>query len=111
MTDVAWRECPFDSILPRTPYLVLPKLAIQAMPFEWRDRLAALLKEAEAVGIETPAYIVLRDADFSKEHGAARVVNRDTGFIKIVGRPNDPWADYRHGSIRALCPKYKGDHA
>lgn len=54
-------ECPFDTRLARTPYLVLPKLAIQAMPIEWRLRLEALLREADEAGLETPNYLVFRD--------------------------------------------------
>jgi hypothetical protein len=45
-----YRDCPFDRRLARTPYLVLPKLAIQVMPMEWRDRFDAMLAEMEAVG-------------------------------------------------------------
>ena len=54
-------DCPFDLRLARTPYLVMPKMAIQAMPREWRERLEALLLEAEEAGLETPEYHVFRD--------------------------------------------------
>jgi hypothetical protein len=103
-------DCPFDTILPRTPYLVMPKMAIQAMPMVWRQRLAALLEEAEAAGLETPGYLVLRNAAGDDPHGSALQDER-TGFIKIVRAPCDPWANYRHAShddVRKLAPNFKG---
>lgn len=100
-------DCPFDAILYRTPYLVVPKLAIQAMPMEWRDRLAALLNEAEAAGITTPEYHVFRAGN--DEFTRARLVNEETGFVRMVKGEPDPWADYRRGDIRALCPAFKGE--
>lgn len=105
-----WRECPFDSRLNRTAYLVLPKLAIQAMPMAWRERLEALLLEAEAEGIETPDYHVFRDDGEGQRYTRARCVNEDTGFVRLVRGDEDPWADYRHGSVRDLCPNYAGAH-
>ena len=102
--DVAdWRPCPFDDRLARTPYLVLPKLAIQAMPMEWRERLEALLVEAEEAGIETPEYHVFRAGH--DEFTRARIVNEETGFVRLVKGREDPWANYRHGDIRKLCPR------
>ena len=102
-------ECPFDGILYRTPYLVMPKMAIQAMPMAWRRRLAALLEEAEAAGLETPSYLVLRDAAGGDPLGSA--VQDERGFIKIVRAPCDPWAEYRHATladVQALAPKFTG---
>lgn len=98
-------DCPFDTLLPRTPYLVVPKLAIQSMPMEWRERLAALLREAEDVGIVTPSYFVFRGGD--DEFTRARLMNWETGFVRIVHGREDPWANYRHGDIRELCPELK----
>lgn len=109
-----YRDCPFDRRLCRTPYLVVPKLAIQAMPMEWRNRLEALLQEAEDAGIETPEYHVFRDDGEGGEYTRARIVNEQTGFVRLVGGRPDPWADYRHATprtVRALCPKFKGTDA
>lgn len=100
------QDCPFDRILWRTPYLVLPKLAIQAMPMEWRQRLAALLEEAEDAGLSTPAYHVFRDDGPGQPYTRCRVVNEDTGFCKLVAGEEDPWANYRRGHVRDLCPDF-----
>ncbi len=94
-------DCPFDGRLARTPYLVLPKLAIQAMPIAWRRRFEAMLAEMEETGLETPSYIVLRDG----EDGDAE--QTETGYIVIKRRPQDPWADYRYGDVEALCPDFR----
>lgn len=67
-------DCPIDRILPRTPYLVIPKMALQAMPMEWRERFAALLQEAEDVGLQTPSYYVLRQ---NRTHTAVFWYNED----------------------------------
>jgi hypothetical protein len=108
VSDQAIRfDCPFDVRLARTPYLVLPKLALQAMPFEWRDRLDAMLAEMEEAGIETPSYLVFRDDGPGEPYTRARVVNEATGFVRIVGGLDDPWANYRYGNVADLCPKYR----
>ena len=109
LKHVRW-DCPFDTRLARTAYLVLPKLAIQAMPFEWRDRFEALLQEVDDTGMECPEYIVLRDDGQGGEYTRARVVNQDTGFIRICGGKDDPWANYKYGSVEELCPKFKRPH-
>ena len=104
------RGCPFDSRLARTPYLVIPKLALQAMPLEWRERLEALLVEADAAGLETPDYHVFRDDGPGKPFTRARVVNERTGFVRLVGGREDPWANYRHATVdrvRALAPNFR----
>lgn len=65
-------------------WLVLPRLALQEMPPDWQERFYALIDEAqERYGMETPETIVNR---------------RDARgrFIK-----NDPWSDYRHGTVAA----------
>ncbi len=111
MTDsTGWLDCPFDGRLARTPYLVLPKLAIQVMPMEWRVRFDAMLGEMEALGIETPKYHVFRDDGDGSEFTRARVVNEATGFVRLVKGADDPWADYRHnqhGKVAELCPRFK----
>ena len=104
-----YRDCPFDRRLARTPYLVIPKMALQAMPMEWRDRLEALLVEADNAGLETPEYHVFRGGD--DEYTRVREVNWRTGFLKIVRGQDDPWADYRHATherVRAVCPTFRG---
>jgi hypothetical protein len=102
-------QCPFDLRLARTPYLVLPKLALQVMPMEWRHRFEALLVEMEDAGIETPDYHVFRDDGQGERYTRARVVNEQTGFVRLVGGEDDPWADYRHDQFRKvseLCPEF-----
>ena len=44
MTDI------FGQRLYRTPYLVIPRMALEAMPEDWQKRMVALLDEAEAAG-------------------------------------------------------------
>lgn len=105
-------DCPFDTRLPRTPYLVLPKLAIQAMPLEWRRRFDAMLGEMEVLGIKTPDYHVFRDDGPGERFTRATVVNEDTGFVRLVKGEPDPWADYRHmqrEKVAALCPAFRAE--
>lgn len=104
-----YTECPFDHRLARTPYLVLPKLAIQVMPMEWRVRFDAMLGEMEAAGIETPEYHVFRDDGHGRQFTRASVVNDETGFVRLVKGEPDPWADYRHmqrEKVAAMCPRF-----
>lgn len=101
------RELPLEMRLYRTPYLVLPRLAIDAMPVEWQRKLEALLVECDEAGIVTPNYYVLR---------------ADSGYTTtVMNDPDDPmswprefyiqshdeWANYRHGSVADLCPDFK----
>lgn len=65
-------------------YLVVPRLALQNLPLEWQQRFVALMLEAEAMGLETPADYEVRRRD---ECGH---------FTK------DPWADYRHGDFNSV---------
>ncbi len=110
MNDAALMEpCPFDYRLARTPYLVLPKLALQVMPMEWRKRFEAMLVEMEDAGLETPNYHVFRDDGPGEPYTRARVVNESTGFVRLVRGEPDPWADYRHDQVRkvmGLCPDF-----
>lgn len=99
--------CPFDYRLARTPYLVLPKLAIQSMPLPWRRRFEAMLQEMDDTGMSTPAYIVLRNDGERERYTRARIVNEETGFVRICGGEDDPWANYRHGHVEDICPDYK----
>lgn len=100
-------DCPFDLRLARTPYLVLPKLAIQSMPMAWRKRLEVLLREADDAGLATPRYLVLRDASHGDPDGCV-IQHPETRFIKFIRRADDPWADYRRGNIREICPTFTG---
>lgn len=101
--DSEYRHCPFDVRLNRTPYLVIPKLALQSMPMEWRLRFDALIQEAQDAGIETPEYFVFRGGHDA--YTRAKIVNENTGFVRLVKGLEDPWADYRHGNIYDLCPR------
>lgn len=102
-----WQPCPMDTRLARTPYLVIPKLALQAMPMEWRERLEALLREADDAGLETPSYIVLRD-----DPEYARSVPEDeedpygpTDRVDVFR--TDPWANYKYGNVQELSPRFQ----
>jgi hypothetical protein len=103
-------DCPFDRILPRTPYLVIPKMALQAMPMEWRQRFAALLEEAENTGLETPSYHVLRtDSSYThvRLYDEEDQTSREYEFTAVA---TDPWAEYRHATledVQALSPDFK----
>lgn len=104
-------DCPFDVRLARVPYLVIPKMALQAMPMDWRERLEALLQEADDAGLETPDYHVFR-----AERGYTLVErsdsNNDYSPIESVHKiRSDEWADYRHADqerVRSICPTFKG---
>lgn len=102
--------CPFDGRLARTPYLVLPKLAIQVMPLEWRVRFDAMLQEMEDAGLSTPAYEVVPEGG---ELCQKRCRDKDDwryGEVVPVPSIDDPWADYRHDQIakvQALCPRFR----
>lgn len=101
-------SCPFDTRLARTPYLVIPKMALQAMPLLWRMAFEALLKIADEAGLETPDYYVFRGGN--DEFTRARMVNEHTGFIRLVKGRADPWAFYRHANrarVRSICPTFK----
>lgn len=79
------------------------------MPLDWRERLEALLAEADASGLETPEYQVFRAGN--DEYTRAKVVNEQTGFVRLVGGRPDPWAHYRHKThddVRSICPTFKG---
>jgi hypothetical protein len=41
------------------------------------------------------------------EYTRARIVNEQTGFVRICGGKDDPWANYRHGRVEDICPEFK----
>lgn len=90
------------TLLYRTPYFVLPRLAIEAMSDDWQKRFFDLLEEAADVGLDTPEYHVFR-ADPPPGMRGCKQVNKgawdQTPFYRLTGGWNgDPWADYRHGN-------------
>lgn len=99
----------FGSRLYRTPYLVIPRLALEAMPEDWQERFEALMKEADDAGIKTPNYFVFRDVTDGNPDmiRGCKQVNRgkwnEDPFYRLTGgnRP-DPWANYRHGNAFSL---------
>lgn len=103
----------FGSRLYRTPYLVLPRLALEAMPEEWQEKFEALLQEADDAGIETPTYFVFRDlSDGNPDQiRGCKQVNRGRWdkrpFYRLTGGyRDDPWANYRHGKILDVSPSF-----
>lgn len=93
--------------LARTPYLVVPRLAIEAMPDHWQARLEGLLQEGDAAGLDTPSYHVFRQGPaftFVERSDSTDPVSPVTSCSHL--QP-DPWADYRRGDIRALCPDFE----
>lgn len=59
-------------------YLVIPRVALDAMPLAWQERFVDLMQEAEEIGLETPDDYVVQCRGVSGK------------FVK------DPWAKYRH---------------
>ncbi|RVH56231.1 hypothetical protein CN213_15910 [Sinorhizobium meliloti] len=102
---------PFASRLYRTPYLVIPRLALEAMPLDWQRRFEALLREADDAGLDTPEYHVFVD------HPARTLVERadpDDPHSEIESVTRilpDPWANYRRGRIEEVCPTFKNGGA
>lgn len=99
----------FGQRLYRTPYLVIPRLALEAMPLEWQERLEALMQEADAAGMATPSYHVFRDLSDGNPDGikGCKQVNRgqwdkDPFYRLTGGNRADPWANYRHGDAWTL---------
>lgn len=108
---------PFNSRLARTPYLVLPKLAIISMSKQWQARLERLLQEMEEAGIDsTPSYFCFTQ-DNGLQTGQVRNMAIERGdydpanayYVFVNRKLEDPWADYRHGNVRALCPNFTGE--
>lgn len=99
----------FGTRLYRTPYLVIPRLALESMPQEWQERFEALMQEADGAGIKTPSYHVFRDlSDGNPEQiRGCKQVNRgdwnNRPFYRLTGGyKDDPWANYRHGDALEL---------
>ena len=101
------RERPLEGRLYRTPYLVLPRLAIEAMPVEWQHKLEALLIECDETGMMTPEYHVLRA---EKGYTSTELNDPDdpTSWPReFYVLSHDEWANYRHGDVAAICPDFK----
>lgn len=104
----------FGSRLYRTPYMVIPRIALEAMPEDWQKRFEALMVEADEAGIETPDYYVFRNLDDGNpdQIRGCKQVNRgqwdQRPFYRLTGGYNeDPWANYRRGDLSELCPNFK----
>lgn len=103
-------------MLYHTPYFVMPRLALEAMPKEWQRRFELLIDEMAKAGISTPAYYVFRDDNLSPP-GMVRNVALDRGehdpmkawFVFMWHTNEDPWANYRRGNIKEICPTFKGE--
>lgn len=91
-------------------YLVMPRLAIMAMPEWWQAALERLLAAADEAGLATPDYHVFRDDGPGEEYTRARVVNDYTGFVRLTGGKDDPWANYKYGKVADLCPGFDPTH-
>jgi hypothetical protein len=93
----------FENRLYRTPYLVIPRLALEAMPIEWQEKFEALMKEADEAGIKTPDYFVFRDLTAGNPDAIKGVSKVGEDWYKFtVGYRNDPWANYRHSDALEL---------
>lgn len=99
----------FGQRLYRTPYLVVPRLALEAMPIEWQIKLEALLQEADNAGLVTPEYFVFRDLTDGNPEAIKGVKQVNRGdwdqepFYRFTGGwRHDPWTDYRHGNAWEL---------
>lgn len=96
----------------RTPYFVVPRIALEAMPDDWQRKFTALMDEAhEKHGISTPEYHVLR-ADPSYTSVELNDPDDPGSWPReFYIQCSDPWANYRHGNIKELCPDYKENPA
>lgn len=80
----AFRINPIEQHLYRTPYFVIPRLALETLPYDWQVRFSELLTEAyEVHKLQTPKYTVSR-----RDHKGR--------WFK------DWWIDYRRGNA-ATC--------
>lgn len=88
-------------------YFVMPRLALEAMPHDWQRRFIALMDEAEAAQLMTPNYHVLREGveyTIVKRYDEDDETSRDYEFTAYR---TDPWANYRRGNVKELCPEFK----
>lgn len=107
--DGTWVDSPIHGWfgLSRSAYFVMPRLALEAMSLDWQTRFLELMREAEATGLETPDYHVLRcDSDYTttQPNDSEDSYSWDREFY--IQR-QDEWANYRHGSVNKLCPSFK----
>jgi hypothetical protein len=102
-------EAPFHAwfSLSYSSYFVIPRLALEAMPADWQENLIALMDEAyEKHHLETPSYHVLRDEPeytLVDKYDSEDDSSRDYVFTAVR---EDPWANYRRGSVEELCPTF-----
>lgn len=88
-------------------YLVLPRMAMQAMPTDWQKRFVALMDEAEEIGIETPSYKVLNeDPEYTtvEKYDEDDEYSRDYHFTALR---TDPWSNYRRPDYSLLPEKLR----
>ncbi|WP_293012208.1 hypothetical protein [Oceanicaulis sp.] len=86
----------------RTPYLVIPRMALEAMSLDWQERFVALMREADELGVETPDYHVLRgDPEYTHvtKYDPDDESSRD---YEYTAWRSDPWANYRHPDYSLL---------
>ncbi|MBC7149016.1 MAG: hypothetical protein H5U22_06520 [Rhizobium sp.] len=88
--------------LNRTPYLVIPRLALEAMPTEWQERVEALLLEADDAGMVTPDYHVLRNDDGYTSTQPNDSDDPTSWPREFYIQRQDEWANYRHGDAWKL---------
>ena len=107
-----WQDDPVHTWfgLTYSSYFVMPRMALQAMPLEWQRKFVSLMEEANATGIETPSYHVLRDDD---EYTGVDRYDEDDEYSTISGltvRKEDEWANYRHPDYSLLPDQLLPDH-
>jgi len=112
--DGTWVDAPIHGWfgLSRQSYFVMPRIALEAMPVEWQERFIDLMDEAEAMGLETPGYHVLRhDPDYTTTQPNDSE-DPTSWYREFYVQRQDEWANYRRGNIADLCPTFgKGEAA
>lgn len=106
--DGTWVDSPIHGWfgLSRQAYFVIPRLALEAMPVSWQERFIDLMDEAEAAGLETPDYHVLR-ADKGYTSTEPNDSEDPTSWDReFYIQRQDEWANYRHGKIADLCATF-----
>lgn len=88
-------------------YFVMPRVAMEAMPHEWQRKFIGLMDEADALGMETPDYHILRsDKDYTTTQ-PNDPDDPDSWDREFYIQRQDEWANYRRGDIHELCPSFK----
>lgn len=88
-------------------YFTIPRAALQAMPVEWQMRFVELMEEAEAAGLETPEYHVLRD-DPAYTHVKRYDEDDETSRpFEFTAVREDPWAQHRRPDESLLPERLK----